>query len=186
MFTDSILIKRLIVTEYQLKPLAQLRDYYKLFFQSFYGPGHLISDKETAFNFLEEEMKELEKITPPVNMPHFRYIQDITYETGYSRVSLELVRKGVLTIPELCDIFVLSANGSQAFDEFQWVKAWNEIQNTIKSMSFFKDKLLPKQYAEIQEKIDKKEFVLSHSDLYRRAYKPHYRVVRNDLLSPIL
>ena len=181
MFTDSILIKRLIVREYQLRPLAELTDYYKLFYQSFFGPGHFISNPESALSYLQQEMDELGKTKPPINMSYFRYIQDITYNIGYSRINLELVRKGVITVQELCDIFVSSANEAGSFEQYYWLNCWNEIENIIAKLSIIKTNFAEQRKA-LQQKMENKEFVLSHSKQYRALYQPHYRVVRNDLL----
>jgi len=51
-------INGLIKSEFELHPKAQLIDYYKLFFQGTFGPGHIISNKESAIKFLKNELDE--------------------------------------------------------------------------------------------------------------------------------
>ena len=51
-------IRKLIKSEFELHPKAQLKDYYKLFFQGTFGPGHIISSRSSARKFLQNELEE--------------------------------------------------------------------------------------------------------------------------------
>ena len=56
--TDSKkeLIQNAIMEEMNLHPEARLVDIYKFFFQGTFGPWHIISDNQSALNYLQNEL----------------------------------------------------------------------------------------------------------------------------------
>jgi hypothetical protein len=147
-------------------PLANLVDFYKLFFQSYYGQGHFVSNDITAKLKLESELQIM-------NSSYYPYIQDISNRTGLYRVSLDAIKKGIITVD---DFLVMFLNKK----EFQinwatWSENWELIKNLIVGLY---PVLNDKVHISHCEQAIKNMSMVSHSEVYRLNYQPHYRVMQ--------
>lgn len=156
-------------------PEARLLDIYKSCFQDYMGAEHLVGDIASARSYLEQELA----LTSDVDLLPW-YSEPCGVDGRYVRVSLRAVHDGLITIDELLDAFVNSANASDRPTVEQWSARWREILVTIDGMGlelphFEQDKLF------IDSVLAQGKYAISHSPEYREAYKPHYRIVRRDI-----
>lgn len=156
-------------------PEARLLDVYKSCFQDYMGAEHLVADTASARGYLEQELSttSVENLLPWLYEP---------CGTGgrYVRVSLRAVHEGYISIDELLNAFIGSANSPCRPTVNQWAEQWHLIVDEIDGM-----KLDLKQYEQDKQLIDSVlnlgRYALSHSPEYREAYNPHYRIVRRDI-----
>ena len=164
-------IKKLIKSEFELHPKAQLKDYYKLFFQGTFGPGHIISNKTSARKFLKNELEE-SSIFEVIDYQNISYINKIY------RVNLNIINKGIITFDDFLSAFLKSANIENEISYKKWLIHWKNIEHQIFMMKLPIENI-EKQSAELQEIIRKKQLV-SHSDIYHTNYSPHYRLISSE------
>jgi hypothetical protein len=53
---DSRAVKAAVATQMESFPESRLQDLYKSFFQDRFGPGHIISDRQSALNYILSEL----------------------------------------------------------------------------------------------------------------------------------
>ncbi len=164
-------IKKLINSEFELHPKAQLIDYYKLFFQGTFGPEHIISNKTSARKFLKNELEEssIFEVTD---------YQNISYINNIYRVNLNIINRGIITFDDFLNAFLMSANIENEISYKKWLIHWENIEHQIFIMKLPIDNI-EKQSAELQKIIRKKQLV-SHSNIYRTSYSPHYRLISSE------
>lgn len=166
---DIVIIAR---TEQFHHPESNLIDYYKLFFQSYYGQGHFISNETEVQQYLDKELLEMKSVYNPV-------IQDISNQNGMYRVSLDTIKKGILTREYFLSLF-LRKDYIQT-DWLQWVGIWNNISKLLFDLyPLLQSDNLIQQCVEVINN----NAIISHSECFRLTYSPHYRVMQlseNDL-----
>ena len=165
------LIQNAILEEMHLHPEARLVDIYKFFFQGAFGPGHIIRDKQSALNYLQNELQSMTDFDSVLWQP-------VGYNKQYYRISLGLVKEGTLSEEELFNAFVQSADSSALPSIEEWIKEWNFVLNIIEAMNlkitdYEDDKSI------LDEMLKEGKNLVRHSDIYRKLYHPHYRVVNN-------
>jgi len=161
-------MKELIISEFNLHPKAQLQDYYKLFFQDAFGPGHIIKDKTSAEKYLRTEL-EGSSIFEEINY------QEIGYINESYRVNINVINKGIISFDDFLDAFIKSADMENKITDAEWLAIWEEIQKQIFLMKIpINDRR--QQIDSLLELIKNKQLV-SHSNVYRVAYSPHYRIL---------
>ncbi len=163
------LIQNATLEEMRLHPEARLVDIYKFFFQGTFGPGHIISDKESALNYLQHELQNITDFDTVLWQP-------VGYNKQYYRVSLSLVKEGTLSEEELFNAFIQSADSSTVPSIEEWIEEWNFVLNIIKAMNL---KIIDYQEDKriLDEMLKDGNILVRHSDIYRKVYHPHYRVV---------
>ena len=161
-------IVKLIKSEFKLHPKAQLIDYYKLFFQGTFGPEHIISNKNSAIEFLKNELEE---------SPIFEEIdyQNISYINEFYRVNINIINKGMITFDDFMDAFLKSAKIEKEISYKEWLEEWGNIENQILLMKIPIENI-EQQSSELWN-IIKNEQIISHSNIYRSTYFPHYRLI---------
>ena len=162
-------LKAILITHAKRYPLMQPTDAVKLIYQNEFGGGHLIRDEEACLNYLRREYATLEKD------PTAALYEDIG--NGIVRVNLAAVKpedleqlgrdfirsaakhKGTLDsfLNKLEVLRMLTTEGVFAFD----LDALNTYLSEYKAAGY------P---------------AVSHSEQYRQAYKPAYRIIRNAYL----
>ena len=162
-------LKAILIAHAKRYPLMQPRDAVKLIYQNEFGGGHLIRDEEACLNYLRREYATLEKD------PTAALYEDIG--NGIVRVNLAAVKpedleqlgrdfirsaakhKGTLDsfLNKLEVLRMLTTEGVFAFD----LDALNTYLSEYKAAGY------P---------------AVSHSEQYRQAYKPAYRIIRNAYL----
>jgi len=164
--------KELILYHYNKYPKMQLADLFKLLHQSAMGCEHAVSSLEKAIEYLKAE----------ITAPHNKGVAEIEPLDGeYSRVYLGCVGEK-LTAERLGELFFLSAKGEKQGVDALKVKL--EIAREL-----IEEKHLGFDMAEFNcacEQWEKQGYgAVHHSDIYRNAYFPAYRVIANKHLNEI-
>ena len=147
-------------------PNMEPRDAVKLLYQATFGGGHILRDPEAAARFLSEERKSVEKRE-----------KALTEEIGggYHRVYLDSKAGEKLSDAVLTRAFVLSnqdiPDAKELFSER--LEALTELTDAGR-MPFSPDELR----AYLQEYHKAGYPMVSHTDGYREAYHPAYRVMK--------
>ena len=101
--------------------------------------------------------------------------QNISYINEFYRVNLNVINKGMITFNDFLNAFLKSANIENEINHNEWMENWKNIEKQILLMK------IPIENIEQQSielwKIIKSKQLVSHSDIYRAAYSPHYRLI---------
>jgi len=165
----------IILTQHALKyPLMEPADAVKLIYQNEFGSGHLISDKEACLNRLQNEYQTV------IQKTDIPFLEDIG--NGMTRVKLAALDANGLTIEMLNDIFVASSENLNGTKE-SFLNKLNFLEKLTREGIFKFDNYSLKAY--LKEYISLGCPPVSHSRIYRDAYKPAYRVIYRNLLPEI-
>ncbi len=151
-------------------PAMQLQDLVKLVFQRTFGPEHMITNVDKSLVLLKKELAGVE----------FDPNAELAEDIGEQFVRIRLTAaKNLISAEKLNEIFVLSAQKRQ-----------NAVQDFEKTFELIKsDSSLPFPINEIDEYLEAYRAAnypaISHSDVYKREYEPHYRVVNKKFLNDI-
>ncbi|MCD4650469.1 MAG: hypothetical protein K8S56_01580 [Candidatus Cloacimonetes bacterium] len=168
-----IRIRELIHTEFEYHPEAELIDYYKLFFQGIFGPAHNIEDRVSAKHYLESELSSMTDGYLPL-------CQEISEH--FARISLSVVNKGLLSVDELLELFIISSE--VRCPAVEWKTEWQRVESIL--LEILPDKF-NSQRLEILEIVNASKLVIPrHSEIFRRKYSPHYRVIYLPLVQHFL
>ena len=142
-------------------PLMQAEDIYKLAYQFYFGPAHFINDKEKAYNYLLNEAKECSskeiEITDLGEYARYSLINDKEYLDKLFNAFYESTKvskkpvDGFIKILDICTNYLKEKEG--IYDEFL---------------------ILLKKMEELNYP------AISHSQIYKDNYNPHYRLVKKD------
>lgn len=146
------------------------RDLIKLIYQSTFGPGHMVSDKNSAIQFLHSEMVSANTSESP-----------ITENIGgdYSRIYLRKIDG--LSSEESADLignlFICSAE-DHAGSLSEFMKRLETTRKVVEEriFSFNSDEF--ERYVEEYMALGMPP--VSHSEIYRKTYHPAYRVIRHE------
>lgn len=170
--------------ERQMKayPVSTLKDLYKNFFQDKFGPGHIISDTTAAGKYLRQELSSYTEVEGAVAEP-------TGWEGHFLRVNLSVIKNGQIPYNTFFDAFIRSVQGIQPVSVADWQKEWTEIESVIRSMNL----ALPGyeiNRKEIEDRLNRGEYVGHHSKEFENAYSPHYRIISKPIfekeLQPML
>ncbi len=156
-------------------PLMQPADAVKLAFQSEFGCEHLVKDSEGLFEYLE---RECDRVSQDTSAPLFEEIGD-----GMVRVMLGARSEENYPLKMLYNDFVRSANNHVGLksDFYDKLKTASELSSEG-MFGFSRDEF--DRY--ISGYIERGISPISHSDVYRSAYRPAYRVIQSRFSLPFL
>jgi len=181
--TDAQQIRGRVEWQLQHYPQARLIDIYKSCFQDYMGAEHLVSNRAEAQRNLMQEISTMNLDS----MADWLY-EPCGIDSQYYRVSLRAIAQGILPVDSLLDSFVASTQETQP-DVKAWQQRWQQIQSVITDMHL----QLPfyeHDSSTIAAVLDVGGYALSHSDEFKHAYHPHYRIVERSRfersLKPIL
>lgn len=151
--------RTLLLEHYRKYPLLQTEDIFKYLFQSAFGCEHLVSDLSAALNYIKKECESLKSLPT---------LDELDGE--YTRVHISYLE------PEtLARLFCLSAKKE---DGLAALEAKLEVAKEL-----IADGSLPIDGEEFAKKLgawrEKGYPALHHSDAFREAYHPAYRVISN-------
>ena len=151
-------------------PMATLQDIYKTCYQDFFGAEHLMNDTAAARRYLEQELEECKGLKD-FGMPE----QEPTgFRHRYTRISLECVLNGDMTLEQLLEKFIAAASQPEK-PAGSWEQEWSRIERiALQTNPEWHD---PELQAGLQQAA-KLSRAVRHSDAFRSAYHPHYRIVR--------
>ena len=162
--------KALLTDHYRKYPCLGIEDVFKFLFQSSFGCEHLVSSEETALAYIRAELDAVTEVQA-------RQVDPL--DGNYSRVHLSCIGKDIT--PELlAKYFCLSAKaeprGKEALEKKLSV-----------ARELIKDGTLPLSLTEFDTKLSAWREAgypaIHHSDTFRKAYAPHYRVIANEYLN---
>lgn len=175
-------VRHAVERQMQRYPKSTLKDLYKNFFQDQYGPGHLIGDTAAAGKYLRQELSSYTVLSGEVAEP-------TGWEGNFLRVNLSVIKTNQIPYPVFFDAFVRSVNGITPLPVGEWKGQWRRIEAIIRSMGLS----LPSYEAdrkEIQDRLNRGEYVGHHSKVFEDAYRPHYRIICKEIfeneLEPLL
>lgn len=151
----------------ELHPSMQMQDIIKMCYQAVFGVEHMLADVERAKTYF---MQEYEATSANTALPLYEPISD-----DFCRVNIGAWKAKKLEPQKLFELFVSSAtdNHSGAETDFELCIAGAE--------KIIADGLLPFSIEEWTEYFDsyKKSGIhpVHHSDAYRRAEQPAYRLI---------
>ena len=137
-------------------PLMEIQDIIKLHLQGILGPAHLLPSKDKIKeNFIREynEIKDLNY--------DYELLEDVS-ET-YTRVYLKPYFELMGSFDKLVDVFYYSIDKNLDIDGYK---------NVIKTLINDENKEFINNY------LESRSILISHSKMYKENYHPHYIVVK--------
>lgn len=164
-------LRKIIKQHAKKYPVMQPCDAVKLIYQNEFGGGHLITDKKQSLAYL---CHEYASISQEKDMPLFEDIGN-----GIIRVNISSIDANGLSIEELNDMFVISS-GSIKGSKGSLIKKLRVLEEETARGVFGFDSNELKCY--LEEYISSGCLPVSHSNEYKKAYNPAYRVILKKLL----
>ena len=153
--------KEILAAHREKYPLMEPQDYGKLAFQSEFGPEHLVTDGEAVLNYLRREYEEL--------APDCPVIAPEPIGNGLCRFHLSACTAEKL--PLLAELFCRSAaahKGSrEGLDARILLLRELDVPGMEEWLAAYEAAGCP---------------AVRHSQTFRDAYSPHYRVIRGEYL----
>jgi hypothetical protein len=153
-------------------PQSTMQDIYKSFYQARFGAEHMIGDTAAVRAYM---MYELAAAAADTLGPSMWY-EPVGVNGACVRVYLRCVNEERLTAEQLLDAFIRSAKPSEQ-PEQAWAEEWKAIETIAREYNVpcsEEDRQLLMQAAQNNRAVH-------HSEAYRNAYHPHYRIVRRDI-----
>jgi hypothetical protein len=152
----------------------QIQDFVKLLYQSCFGPKHLHRNpsKDFVLNYMNQELENSTSI--------HRTMEDIG--NGFVRIYLDMIHDEILEKEKLVDLFMASME-----IDIDWVSAEALFYNGLNTLQvMIAESLLPFNIDEYHLFITTYQsqgiHPVHHSDIFKKLYSPHYRVVSKSLL----
>jgi len=178
--TSEMSIKEILVKQYYLYPKMQIQDMIKLIHQNEFAGGHLIESEEDSLQRLQEEWRCLEQLSPDRKI-----YNDVFESIGNNLCRLHLaalkhcnsIKHYSISLSTINRFFISTANSIQGSVE-SFEKKLDELRQCCKEGQ------LPYSLEELDACLSsykKKGYPpISHSEIYRAAYFPAYRVVGSE------
>ena len=148
-----------------------MQDLYKSFYQSVFGPEHLVTDSLSVIAYIDKELE----------MEHYDEAPGVEY-LGISKefVRVPLHNDGPVPKELIASCFIRSSRYKSDVSIADFREQWREVvqyitENGILLDNFSQDSLY------IENLLAKGKYVWVHSPQYKAAYKPHYRVVSKEI-----
>ncbi len=154
-------------------PLMQCQDLVKLAYQAALGPGHMISDEGITLTRLNHEISQLPD-EPAAGLE--------PVGNGLVRFHLGALAKSGLTAKTLNRFFVLTANRHKQDQELFWVYL-DQLRAAVQAGLPLSSPLTSEDLASYLADYAQRGWpALSHSEIYRQAYQPAYRVIEEEFI----
>jgi uridine kinase len=168
-------IKDLMLQHFKMYPEMQIQDVVKLIYQNEFAGGHLITNETDSLNRLQEECRNL-------NQRYFDAQNSCIFEeigNGLCRLNLIVIGSSGISLKTVNRFFVSTANSVtgtiQSFEEklnvFRRACKDNELPYSIEDVNAYLYNYKNKGYPAV-----------SHSESYRSAYYPAYRIVKSEYM----
>lgn len=164
-------IRQMCIDLHKQYPQANLQDIYKTCYQDCFGSAHLMSDTAAARYYLHQELESIRNVDLSA-MPKEEFTG---YRHRFTRINLACVLNSELTEEELFTKFIQAAAPANAL-ELNWVEEWKRIEQIALQVN--PNWADPKLQAFLRESAQANQTVM-HSEPFRQAYHPHYRIVKN-------
>lgn len=173
---DKSALRQAIKRQLATYPKSQLQDIYKAFYQEHFGAEHMITDKEAARNYLDQELATMQDKRDGI------YVEPIGMSGDYVRVYLIAVSHKILSSSQLLQAFIESA-GDHKPPTISWATKWQAIVEVV-------DEVSPGLGSDderamlLQASLNNQ--AVHHSQAYNAAYHPHYRIVTREIFEKML
>lgn len=144
-------------------PLMQIEDVLKLYLQGILGPAHLVSDFDKEYQRINDEYQSIKDLDY-----HYELIEEISDE--YVRIYIKPYFELNKDFKKLIEAFILSSKEKQDIPLF--IKEVKKLVNE-------------KNKAFLASYLDNKDYLISHSEIYKNHYHPHYLIIHKKYLDPI-
>ncbi len=166
---DREKVKALLLEHRERRPLMRGTDYYKLLYQGVFGVGHIMGDG--AWGWLTKEADGLDLD----DQPDEPLVETISADGAMVRVNLRPYLRGGHHLEALFDAMKATALVEGSTDEF--MEAWTVLIELVH------EGLIEIYPSELEEELRGKGVTPHHhSEAYREAYSPAYRVVKRETL----
>ena len=163
--------RKFILKHIERYPKAQPRDIYKLIYQGVYGVGHILTGK--AWDYLQEEAGRI----PIEDYLDRSLIEPVSPDGSMVRINLRPFLRLTLSLNDL--FMVMTASADVEGDDEQFTELWRVFVDLVETGEIEMDL---EKVKEIQDSIDRRGIKpMHHTEPYRQAYYPAYRVVKLDL-----
>ena len=146
-------------------PQMQIQDAVKLLFQSEFGPGHLLSNTAYAEKLLREEIEVTKDKEPEIEEISDQFVR---YYLGNQTQG---------DVEDVLNAMIESAQVQGSKESFLMKLS------VLKEMNVFPADELD-EYLNVYLKRD--SWMVSHSEVYREAYHPHYRVLLKECADKLM
>jgi hypothetical protein len=178
-------VRQSVTEQMERHPASHLKDLYKSFLQDRFGPGYTIKEVSTVRDYMEEELAIYEDYPDMV----VEMAEPTGYEHNFYRVSLGELKSGHITVEQLADAVVRSANGAKHISVKKWKREWARIEQVVRSMNLSLNDY-DKELKEINKALEKGIYTGHHSEIYNFAYTPNYVIISRKIyekeLRPLL
>ena len=170
--------KRILLTHFRRYPQMQIEDFIKLIYQNTFGPKHFGDNPTISYikTFLTDE---LTSSTYYHETPYYEVIG-----SDYVRVSLKAITENKLSIDELAKYFMKTIDTTSNPTENTYTIFDQKISLLL---TLIKEGRIHLPYAEsiafIQTYQANKILPIHHSEVYKKNYHPHYRVVKKSFIN---
>lgn len=178
MTTRSDSIKNALIYQKTNYPVSEYRDVYKNFMQDFYGPGHMIKEKQEACDNLKKELSSTEYYDGPDYEP-------TGFKGNFYRVNLRLIVENKIPYQTFFNAFVESIQKIVSPSSEIWLNTWQEIDNQITALGWkFPNEETDREklYKQFQEG----NFIVHHSAVYNENVNFLYRIISKENFESII
>ena len=170
--SEKTTIANYITNFFTKYPEATLIDVYKDNFQDYFGPAHLLSDRNAVKKYIEYELANADTLCET-------YYEPCGWRGQYVRVNLSVITDSLLGIEDFVNIFMDSAQGEPALTQ-DWLDEWAAIQATVRRLYPHLENFATDS-AHIVHQLSEGNYVMHHSQSFNQHYHPHYRIIRSAL-----
>lgn len=167
-------IKALLLKQYDLYPKMQIQDMVKLIYQNEFAGGHLIENEDESLRKLEDEWRCSGQISRNGT------VSDCAFESignNLCRLHLRALKHSSISIKTINRFFINTANSVRGS-----IQSFEEKLDVLRQCC--KEGQLPYPLEELEAYLSsykqKGYPPVSHSEIYRAAYSPAYRIVKSE------
>jgi hypothetical protein len=174
---DTQDVKTLLEEEAALHPMILARDVYKMFYQAAFGVEHLLTDTAGTARYLERELASVvaDSSAEPL-------LERISPDGRMVRVNLQPFKRLNLPPGMLVKAMFESAAETRP-DTGLFRTCWNAFVALVRDSTI----AAPPDMVEWEDRVQRGELhAVHHSPAYAGANSPAYRVVRRDVILPLL
>ena len=132
---DRSAMKRSVQEFLEKYPRATLQDIYKNNFQDYFGPSHIMADKEGVLRYINWELAQMDKEGKEGKIRREEiYYDPCGWRHNYYQVSLLVIKEGFLTLEEFVDAF-MAGGGAAPNVTAEWVGEWKILKDTVKKIA---------------------------------------------------
>jgi len=173
--TDEKDLRKILLQHFERYPAMQIRDMVKLIYQNEFAGGHLIANESDSMSRLKDEFEALSKNTG--NAQGLNPFEEIG--NGLCRLHLERLTGSDVSLRTVNKMFVSTANTVSGS-----ITAFEEKLNVLRQCCMNKE--LPFNAEDVDAYLaDYKNSgypAVSHSETYKNAYRPAYRIVKSEYM----